>query len=489
MRKKRVGNALNFNKYELDKNILRALKLLNYEKPTLVQEKVIKHVLGHDDLVVKSKTGSGKTAAFGIPICQKIDIESREGQVLILVPTRELAIQIKEEIGLIGRFKKIRCAAIFGRQSIEMQKNELKQRVHVIVATPGRLIDHIKRGNVKLDNIETLILDEADEMLELGFADDVSHILEKISNRKQTMFFSATMPDFILNLAKRYMESPKYIEIEDKIQDSKPDIVQYFYEVENKNRKIVIDRILKEYLPEFGLIFCNTRSGVESLTKYLKRLGYLCEGLHGGMSQGMRIKIFQKFRRGHYRLLIATGVAARGIDFDRITHVINYELPFKHEEYVHRIGRTARMGNKGCAISLVLESEMEFVREIEEQMDYSIIRRELKKDDIADINSSAEVLKSKPSGRKDKAENFNKNIVKIRINAGKDKKIRPGDLVGAIASIDNVDVEDIGIIDVQKTCSYVEILNGKGDYIFSKLEKKEIKGRRISMKKVRIRNF
>lgn len=477
---------MNFKNYNLDRKILRALDLLNYTSPTKVQTSVLDKFWKNDDLIVQSKTGSGKTAAFAIPICEDIEIENRNKQVLVVVPTRELALQIKEEISLIGRFKKIRCASIFGKQSIEMQQNELKQRVHIIVATPGRLIDHIKRGNIKLKNIETLVLDEADEMLELGFIEDVDYILDNTKNRLKTMFFSATMPDFVIKLADKYMKNPEIIKVEDE-KEGKFDLKQSYYQIDSMVRKEVLDKLLKKHLPEFGLIFCNTRAEVEAVTKYLKKLGYLCEGLHGGLSQGMRIKIFQKFRRGQYRLLITTSLAARGVDFDKISHVINYDLPLKHEEYIHRIGRTARIGNKGHAISLIRESDMDFMEEIQRLTGCVVLKEKL--DDSINENKDIELLKQKPREKKDKAHDFNKNIVRIRINAGKNKKIRPGDLVGTILSIDSIKSEDIGIIDIQKTCSYIEILNGKGDFVFSKLEKKTIKGKEISMKKVRMRNF
>lgn len=480
----------NFEKYGLSKETLKALKKLGYEKPTEVQDKVIPIVFRNEDIIVKSQTGSGKTAAFAIPICERLELEKRYPQVLVLTPTRELAVQIKEDFSHLGRFRRIRCSAVFGKQPMELQKRELRQRVHVVVGTPGRTLDHIERQNLNLEEVKYLVIDEADKMLDMGFIDQVESIIKLLPEKRTTMLFSATMPDMIEEICSRYMKKPRRIEIASKVTVTEK-IEQYCYEVEDNEKFSLLKKIIYTEKPESCILFCNTREKVDELLRRMKAEGFFCEGLHGGMEQGKRLEVVQRFKGGEYHFLIATDVAARGIHIDDVTHVINYEVPMANESYVHRIGRTGRVENRGVAITLASRRELRFLQEIEAYMQYEIPKRALPADSEVQKGKSAyeSRIKSRPKAKKSKAEVLNREITKIRINAGKTKKMRPGDILGAISNIKGVNPDDIGIIDVQDTCSYVEVFGRDADYIVRELQGTSIKGKVHTVKKVRFRNF
>lgn len=479
----------NFEQYGLSKETLKALKKLGYDRPTEVQEKVIPIVFQNADIIVKSQTGSGKTAAFAIPICEKLELTTRYPQVLVLTPTRELAVQIKDDFSHLGRFRRIRCTAVYGKQPMEIQKRELRQRVHVVVGTPGRTFDHIERQNLKLEEIRYLVIDEADKMLDMGFVDQVEAIIKQLPQNRITMLFSATMPDRIEEICSKYMKKPRKVEIVSKVSTSSK-IEQYCYEVPESSKFSLLKKIIYTEKPESCILFCNTREKVESLLGKMKAEGFFCEGLHGGMEQSHRLNIVQRFKRGEYQFLAATDVAARGIHIDDVTHVINYEVPMENESYVHRIGRTGRVENKGIAITLASPGELRFLSDIEEYIQYEIPRREIPAD--AEVNKGRaayeDKIKSRPKAKKSKAEALNREITKIRINAGKAKRMRPGDILGAISNIKGVNPEDIGIIDIQDNCSYVEIFGRDADYIARELQDTSIKGKVHTVKKVRFRN-
>lgn len=478
-----------FELYSLSKETMKALKKLGYDRPTEVQEKVIPMVFNNADIIVKSQTGSGKTAAFAIPICEKLELEERHPQVLVLTPTRELAVQIKDEFSNLGRFKRIRSAAIFGKHPMGIQKRELGQRVHVVVGTPGRTYDHIERQNLILEEIKYLVIDEADKMLDMGFIDQVEAIIKLLPRNRVTMLFSATMPDMIEEICKKYMRNPRKIEVASKISATEK-IQQYCYEVEEDNKFSLLKKIIYTEKPESCILFCNTREKVDSLLREMKAERFFCEGLHGGMEQDHRLSIVQNFKRGEFHFLIATDVAARGIHIDDVTHVVNYEVPMENESYVHRIGRTGRVENKGVAITFASPRELRFLQDIEDYIQYKIPRRGFPTD--AEVQEGKgefeEKIKSRPKARKNKAEVLNREITRIRINAGKTKRMRPGDILGAISNIKGVNPEDIGIIDVQDTCSYVEIFGKDADYIVKELQDTNIKGKAHTVKKVRFRN-
>ncbi len=473
----------NFEKYVFSTEIAKALKDLGYETLTKVQVEVIPLVLAEKDIIVRSQTGSGKTAAFAIPVCEKIQIEQKNPQVLVLTPTRELAVQLKEDISNIGRFKRIRCAVVFGRQPMEIQKRELKQRVHIIVGTPGRTLDHIERKNVNLEEVQYLVIDEADKMLDMGFIEQVEAIIKVLPVSRVTMLFSATMPDKIQDICKKYMKNPIKIEVDSQNPKSE-NIRQVYYEVEENEKYRLVTNLIYTQRPDSCILFCNTREKVETLFEKFKQQGYSCGSLHGGMEQRDRLDSIQGFKRGEFQFLIATDVAARGIHIDYISLVINYDMPLDNESYVHRIGRTGRAGNEGTAITLVSRNEYRALHEIEEYVHYKI--KKVEAPTIEEVEEGKNLLNHKktPSIKVDKSEHLNREITRIRINAGKKMKMRPGDILGAITTIPGVSGSDIGIIDVQDTCSYVEILGDKGELVMEALLTTKIKGKVHRIKEV-----
>lgn len=477
-------NELKFKNLGLKDEILESLDKLGYETPTEVQKKVIPYILEGRDVIVKSQTGSGKTAAFGIPVCEKIELENKKPQVLILTPTRELAVQVRDEISNIGRYKRLRCAAVFGKQPMIVQIRELKQRVHAVIGTPGRVFDHIERGTLDLEDIKYLIIDEADKMLNMGFIEQVESIIKVLPKNRVTMLFSATIPEKLEALCNQYMQVPIKIEIEHENKASEK-IIQYYYEVEENSKFKLLKKVIYTEKPDYAMIFLNTKEGVDTLTASMKKEGFSTIALHGGMEQKDRLDTMKSFKRGEFSFLVATDVAARGIDIEDITHVINYDLPLELESYVHRIGRTGRAGHNGVAITFVTPYQGRFLNEIENFIGYKIAIKEVPGDVESEEGRELYNKKAKliPKSKIDKGTKLNKDIVKIYINAGKKKKMRPGDIVGAITNIEGVDVADIGIIDIQDNISYVDILGNKGELVLKELEKGTIKGKKVKVEK------
>ena len=477
-----------FKNFGLGEDMLKALEKLGFESPTEVQLEVIPMALAGKDIVVKAQTGSGKTAAFGIPICEKIFLEEKAPQALILTPTRELAVQVKEDLSHIGRFKHVRCAAIFGKHSFGIQKNELRQRVHIIVGTPGRTFDHIERGNIVLDKIKYLVIDEADKMLDMGFIGQVEAILERLPIKRITMLFSATMPELIRQISERYMINPKMVEIESKISTTDR-IDQFYFQIEEENKYSLTKKIIYTEKPESCLIFCNTREKVEFVMGKLKHDGFYCDGIHGGMEQSARLDVMQRFKRGEFHFLVATDVAARGIHIEDVTHVINYDLPLENESYVHRIGRTGRVEKTGVAITYVTPYEFRFFDALEEFLGYKIPVKEIPDDDLVSRGRMEyeEIIKIKPKAKVLVSSKLNREITRIRINSGKKSKMRASDILGAVTSIKGITADEIGIIDVQDTCTYVEIFGDNAYKIIDALKVIKIKGKVQTVKKVGFR--
>jgi superfamily II DNA/RNA helicase len=475
---------IKFNDYNLSEDIIKAIKLLGYENPTKVQREVIPFGLKGNNLVVKSQTGSGKTAAFGIPLCEKIEIEVKEPQALILTPTRELCVQIKEDITNIGRFKKVRCAAVFGKQPVDVQVRELRQRVHVVAGTPGRTKDLIDRGYLNIERVKYLIIDEADKMLNMGFIDQVEDVIKLVPKNRITMLFSATMPEEIERLYKNYMKDAVNIEIEPE-NITTDNIEQVLLEVSEYEKPDILSRIIYTESPDSCIIFCSTKENVDKVYGKLRDREIEAERLHGGMLQNDRLKIMQSFKRGEFRFLVATDVAARGIDIESLSHIINYDVPVEKESYVHRIGRTGRAGKTGKAITFSSEVDKRYLREIENYIGYEIPKGNVPSREESGLAKQLfnEKNKAKPKIKADKGERLSKEITKIYIGAGKKKKVRAGDIVGAITSIDEVSADDIGIIDVQENHSYVDILGGKGKLVLEGLRDKTIKGKTVKIEK------
>ncbi|MGL5347066.1 MAG: DEAD/DEAH box helicase [Peptostreptococcaceae bacterium] len=468
----------NFKDYKLSKEILKSINMLNFKTPTKVQQEVIPVALENKDVLVKSQTGSGKTATFAIPLCELVDWDENKPQALVLTPTRELAIQVRDDVFNIGRFKRIKVPAIYGKSSFALQAKELKQKTHIVVGTPGRTIDHINEGNFITDNIKYLVIDEADEMLSMGFLEQVEEIIQSLPNNRITMLFSATMPEDIDALVNKHMNDPVKIEIKAKTL-TVDRIQQDGYMVEETGKLNLLKDITIIENPDSCVIFANTQSKVEALYKELMKLDYPCDKIHGGMEQDERIKVMNNFKKGYFRYLIATDVAARGIDIDNITHVINYDVPVLKENYVHRIGRTGRAGKEGRAITFVMKSDERRVFEI-----YSYTGKELtmkkrpSKRLVIELKPEFEnKLAKKQKIKEDKGANLSQEIMKLHINAGKKTKMRPVDIVGTLCSIDGVEASDIGVISVLDVSTYVEVLNNKGDMVLKALQTKNIKGR------------
>jgi ATP-dependent RNA helicase DeaD len=474
----------NFSEFSIGEDILNAIDKLGYKNPTKVQREVIPFALQGRDLIVKSQTGSGKTAAFGIPICEKINLEERKPQVLVLTPTRELCVQVKEDIGNLGRLKRVKCVAIFGKQPYEAQVTTLKQRTHVIVGTPGRTLDHIERGSIDLSEIKYFVIDEADEMLKLGFIEQVEAIINRLNKDRVTMLFSATIPEEIGAICEKYMRDPKIVEVSSS-KITADNIKHVYYETDETKKFDLLLKILYADNPKSGIIFCSTKDRVGNVTSRLKKHEIPCASLHGGMLQNDRLDTINRFRRGEFMFLVTTDVAARGIDVQNITHIINYDVPMEKERYVHRTGRTARAGEKGAAITLVSRNEFKFFNAVEEYIGFKIDRGEFPSDEEMMISKEAFLnsIKAKPKLKISKSAELNKDITKIYLGAGKKKKIRAGDVVGTITSIEGITAEDIGIIDIQDSFSYVDILNKKGLIVMDALKHKKMKGKTVKVQK------
>jgi ATP-dependent RNA helicase DeaD len=473
-----------FKDYNLSDEIVRALESLGYQHPTEVQAAVIPTALEKKDLTVKSRTGSGKTAAFGIPICELVDWEENKPQALILTPTRELAVQVKEDLTNIGRFKRIKATAVYGRESFAKQKFELKQKSHLVVGTPGRVLDHIEKGTLDLERLEYFVIDEADEMLNMGFIDQVKAIINELPEDRMTMLFSATLPQDIEQLCHRYMNNPKDIVIAGT-EETISQIDHFLYMVRQDDKFELLQNISIIENPDSCIIFCRTQEQVDQVFRQLDQLDYTCERIHGGMMQEDRFAVMNDFRRGKFRYLIATDVAARGIDIDNISLVINYDLPSDKESYVHRTGRTGRAGKAGKAISLVTPKEESFIKDIEGYIGLKIHKQTLpSREEVTHAKGAfEEKMNEQPTLKKDKNEQLNKEIMKLYFNGGKKKKLRAVDFVGTLAKIDGITSEDIGIITILDNVTYVDILNGKGPMVIQIMKNTTIKGKLLKVYK------
>lgn len=408
----------NFKELGIIVPLLDSLKNMGYEKPTEVQKMAIPNILQGKDMIVLSKTGSGKTAAFGIPILQMTNPEEKHPQSLIITPTRELAVQVEKDITEMGKNLAHKVISIYGQHNIKSEIQALQSGATVVVGTPGRIFDHISRATLKTDKISFLVLDEADRMLDMGFIDQVQQIIKKIPKNRTTMLFSATLPNEINNICQRYLRNPKTITIESdtKTVDA---IEQIYYRLERDEKRRHLDRILTIERPEGCIIFCNTKRVVDQVFNFLIRKGYPSQPLHGDIPQGRRLNIINDFKKGSFPILVATEVAARGIHIDGLSMVINYDLPIEKDNYVHRIGRTGRAGHSGKAISLVTSEDIMSLYEIEEHIGAMIAEKNLP-DDKTYYRSKTAAEKWKES-KKIKP----KIVAKARIPHPKAKNIPP----------------------------------------------------------------
>ena len=402
----------------LKESIVRAISDLGFTKPSQIQEQSIPVTLSGADLIGQAQTGTGKTAAYSLPILTKMS-DKKGIKALILAPTRELAVQVKDEMNRLSKYEKSQILAVYGGDSIDRQIRALKKGVDIVVGTPGRMLDLIKRKCLNLENVEFLVLDEADEMLNMGFIDDIESILSHTPEERQTLLFSATMPEPIAKLAKRYMKPDAKLVSVKKSSLTVSKIEQSYFMINNKHRIEALCRLLDLDNPSSAIIFCRTKRGVDELVQELQSKGYMVEGMHGDMTQAHRLTTLNKFKEGTLNLLIATDVAARGIDVDSVTHVFNYDLPQDVESYVHRIGRTGRANREGTAYSLVTPKDFSMLKQIQK------------------VTKSAITQKPIPTAEQIKNKKFNDIIkeVKETINAGDLTKFMPN----AIELVENND--------------------------------------------------
>lgn len=366
-----------FSDLGLNEAVLKAIDDMGFEEPSKIQEQVIPVLLSGVDCIGQAQTGTGKTLAFGAPVISEIGKSGNHVKCIVLAPTRELAVQVNDELVRIAKYEKIRILPIYGGQPIDRQIKTLKRGVDIVVGTPGRVIDLINRRVLDLSAIEFLILDEADEMLNMGFIDDIEEILKHANEDRQTLFFSATMPPAIRKLAGKYLkDNIKQVTVEKK-SITVSTVKQYYYEVKNKDRFETLCRVLDVDEPTAAIIFCKTKRGVDEVVESMQARGYSVEGMHGDMTQAHRMNTLRKFKEGNLDYLVATDVAARGIDVENVTHVINYDLPQDAESYVHRIGRTGRAGREGVAYTLVTAREYMALKQIERTTKCKVKRKEI----------------------------------------------------------------------------------------------------------------
>lgn len=500
---------LKFEEMNISNEICRAVLDMGFEEATPIQSQAIPIILEGKDIIGQSQTGTGKTAAFGIPCLERIDPEDRRLQALILCPTRELAIQVSEEFRKLLKYKdNIRVLPIYGGQPIDRQITALKKGAQVVIGTPGRVMDHMRRRTIKAETVQMMILDEADEMLDMGFREDIETILVKIPEDHQKLLFSATLSPEILDITKRFQRDPEFIKIVRK-ELTVPSIEQYYFDVKEKTKLDALTRIIDVYDPSLAMVFCNTKKRVDDLVEMLQGRGYFAEGLHGDLKQPQRDKVMQKFRNGTIEILVATDVAARGIDVDDIDVVFNYDVPQDEEYYVHRIGRTGRAGKAGKAFTFCVGKEIYKLRDIMrytktkivqqklptlsdvEEMKTNIFLEKIKgiideghltkyihlvdrlmEEDYTSIDIAAALLKNHLSDVNaddiDAIDDINlggtelyggegEKMVRLFINAGKKNKIRAKDIVGAIANEAGVPGKTLGEIAIYDDYTFVDV--------------------------------
>lgn len=519
-----------FDELDLNPAILRAVEEMGFEEMSPIQAKAIPLILEGRDVVGQAQTGTGKTAAFGIPLLMKVNPKVRSLQAIVLCPTRELAIQVAEEIRKLARFMHgIKVLPVYGGQEISKQIRSLKSGVQIIIGTPGRVMDHMRRKTVRFDDISMVVLDEADEMLNMGFRDDIETILSQVPKERQTVLFSATMPQPILDIAKIYQKKAEMVRVVKK-ELTVPKIEQFYFEVTPKNKEEALSRLLDMYNPKQSLVFCNTKKQVDELTAALQGRGYFAEGLHGDMKQQQRDRVMNSFRNGKTEILVATDVAARGIDVDNVEAVFNYDVPQDDEYYVHRIGRTGRAGREGRAFTLVAGREIYKLKDImrycktkikaskipsindvtevkaENILDriasiikdedlskmISIIEERLNDEDYTSLDIAAAFLKmalgddSTKTDEISDMENYGDTgaeagMVRLFINLGKNQRIKAGDILGAIAGETGMPGKLIGSIDMYDKYTFVEVPREYASEVIQVMKTAKIKGKSINI--------
>lgn len=515
-----------FRDLGLSREVQKAIADLGFEEPTPVQAKTIPVILTGKDTIGQAQTGTGKTVAFGVPIIESIKPRSKGVQAIILCPTRELAIQVAEDIKQVAKYRRdIAILPVYGGQPIERQLRALAAGVQIVIGTPGRTIDHINRGTLRLDNVRMVVMDEADEMLNMGFLEDVERILQAIPSDHQTLLFSATMPKPILNLTSRYLRDPEFIRIVHK-ELTVPAVQQHYFEVREGQKPEILSRVIDMHNLKLSLAFCNTKKKVDDVVMELQARGYLTEGLHGDLTQAQRDRVMEKFRKGALDILVATDVAARGLDVEGIEAVFNYDVPQDEEYYVHRIGRTARAGRTGYAFSFVVGRDIHQLREIErfarikisrkpvpslseveesrsvtliekvrdciEEGDldrYASLVERLVGEEYSTVDVAAALLKMMvATDAKGAAEGVEEprederhftEMVRLSINVGRKDKVAAKDIVGAIAGETGLPGKLIGKIDIRERLTIVEVPAEYDHQVVARLQGRYIKGHKI----------
>ncbi|EOZ92610.1 Cold-shock DEAD-box protein A [Indibacter alkaliphilus LW1] len=573
-----MEKELTFSDLGISAEILRAVEEMGYTQPSTIQSQSIPFMLEGKDVIGQAQTGTGKTAAFGIPIIDNVDPAINKPQALILCPTRELAVQVEGEIVKLSKFKRgISSTCIYGGEAIDRQIRSLKKGVQIVVGTPGRIMDHIDRGTLKLDLVRIIVLDEADEMLDMGFREDIESILGDCPEERQTVFFSATMPKPILELTKKYQDNPEIVRVLRK-ELTVENITQNFFEVKPSLKMELMSRLMHLNQYALSVVFCNTKRVTDEVTEELVARGIMAEALHGDLSQAQRTKVMNKFRKGHVSVLVATDVAARGIDVDNVEAVFNFDLPLDEENYVHRIGRTGRAGKSGTAINFVTgRKDMFRIRDIEKFIKTTISKMappsvsdliELKKQQLVkdvyrhlgkeednrfyeetigqmlaegltmeqvvlgltkiqmsdavhemeEQNFDLDLSRDRDRGSRrreggrdgdrrggrdrDRGSRFERGdrsergerrrstrekgvrepgMARLFLNLGKKDRIRPNDIVGAIAGETGLEGRNIGGIDIFDNFSFVDVPQKDADHVIKVMKNNTIKGKSVNM--------
>lgn len=518
---------LKFDELQLSKELLKSIHDLGYEEATPIQSQAIPFIQEGRDIIGQAQTGTGKTAAFGIPVLERVDPANRKLQAVILCPTRELAIQVAEELQKLSKYKRgIELLAIYGGQPIDRQIRALHRGVQIIIGTPGRVIDHLQRGTLKMDLVKMVVLDEADEMLDMGFREDIELILEKTPENRQTILFSATMPREILDLTKRFQHDPQLVKVVHKTL-TVPSIEQYYFDVKEQAKPEVLARIIDTYNLKLTLVFCNTKRKVDELVANLQTRGYSADGLHGDLKQNQRDTVMGKFRRGVLEILVATDVAARGIDVDNVEAVFNYDLPQDEEYYIHRIGRTGRAGKTGRAFSFVVGRDIYKIRDIQQFTKTKIISQKvptlsdveevrinlllekvketidaghlgkysrwiegLQNEDYVSLDVAAALLKmafgEDTQTELEAEDELNDTgaapgMVRLFLNIGRNQRVQAKDIVGSIASQTVVPGKLIGAINIYDKYTFVEVPKEYAREVMMMMKDNQIKGNRVNI--------
>ena len=469
-----MANITNFESLSLSEALLQVVRELGFEKLTPIQAQSIPLLLQGQDLIGQSKTGSGKTAAFTLPVLEKLNLSKRQIQTLVLCPTRELCTQVAGEMRKLGRrHSGLQILTVSGGQPMFTQLNSLERGVHIVVGTPGRVLDHLNRGTLELSQVTTLVLDEADRMLDMGFQEDMEKILGAVPKTRQTVLFSATYPRTIEAMSRTYQRNPVRVTIEESPQ-STPAIRQIFYEANPEIKFNGLLWILQQHKPDSAIIFCNFKASVIELSRLLSKVGVSSACLHGDLDQHERDRVMAKFRNQSTRILIATDVAARGIDIEALDIVFNFELPAKADIYVHRIGRTGRAGKKGLAISLVTSREKSKILSIEKYTGTKVEEKTLASVGQLNVDEFKKLLQ-------------NDALMKtLYISGGRKEKVRPGDILGALTGeAGGLKGSDIGKIEIHDHFSYVAVSHGIAHTVLDRLRNGRIKGRKFNIEMVR----